>query len=266
MNSSVLRTILTLAGAGVRSRMQYRFNFAVSNLLYGLLVLGDFLMVLAIMYRYEWIAGWRLAEVALLSGTATASFGLFRSLGSELDTFDKYLVQGEFDNLLIRPWPTLLTLLTRGVDLGRLGPTAAGLTVILWAAANLAASGELPGWGMLYLALLPVTGAVILGAICLAACAAGFWITRVEELIIFAVNAPNTAGQYPLEIYPGWLRGLLLGLLPAGYISYVPVRYLLGKGGAWWHLLLPAAVALAAAWLAYRFWRAGERRYQSTGS
>lgn len=263
---SGLRSYLLLAGASLRARMQYKFNFIATTLGYALITLMDFLIVAAILYRFRVIAGWDMYEVALLTGAASASYGLYRAIGTELETFERYLITGEFDSVMTRPWPTLLTLLTRGVDFTRLGATIQGYAVLTLSAGALTGRGELAGWQVGYLYLLPLTGAVILGSLALAAASAGFWITRIEDLLIFSVNAPYTAACYPLEIYPGWLRGLLFGALPTAFIAYVPARYLLGRGGHWAHLLLPPAAAGAAALAAYAFWRRGERQYQSAGN
>ena len=55
-------------------------------------------------------------------------------------------------------------------------------------------------------------------------------------------------------------------LIPMAFGNYLPVRYLLGKGGSPWVLLLAPVVGVLALWLAYRLWLVGETRYQSTGS
>ncbi len=255
-----------LARAGLRERMQYKFSFLVSALIRGASIAVDFALVAVILYRFRFVDGWDVFEVALLYGPASAAQGLFRMVGYEIEGFENYLINGTFDSILIRPWPTLFTLLARRMDFNRLGITAQGLVVCALGAAKLVARGQLQAWDLLYIALLPLFGALVLLAVSTFTAALGFWLIRIDELQVFTLYAPLTASYYPLSIYPGWLRGLLFTVIPMAFINYVPVLYLLGKGGGGWALAASPAVAAVACALAYRFWLFAERYYQSTGS
>lgn len=253
---------LRLLAAGLRVRLQYKFDFLVTAVLYGVITGLEFLTVAAILYRYSTVAGWNVYEIALLSGLASASNGLYRVLGSELTLFERYLVTGEFDNLMIRPWPTLASLLTRNFDIGRIGAYLQGLLLIV---VGLKGVGAAP-WLWVYCLMVPFAGCLIVGSIYLSVATAGFWITRIDELQTFAVNAPLTAVNYPQEIYPKALRWLFLSLLPMAAIGYVPLTYALGKGGSALGLLVPFVAAGVSVAVSLRLWGWGERRYQSTGS
>ncbi|HYF75604.1 MAG TPA: ABC-2 family transporter protein [Symbiobacteriaceae bacterium] len=253
---------LRLLGAGVRARLQYKFDFLFTTVLYGVITAIDFLTVAAILFRYSSVAGWNVYEIALLSGMASASNGLFRVLGSEVTLFERYLVTGEFDNLLIRPWPTLASLLTRNFDIGRVGAFLQGLLLVVVGLNGVGA----PVWLWVYCLVVPFAGCLVIGAIYLAVAAAGFWLTRIDELQTFAVNAPLAAVNYPQEIFPKALRWLFLSLLPMAAIGYVPLSYALGKGGSVLGLVVPFLAAGASVAVSVRLWGWGERRYQSTGS
>lgn len=257
-----MRLYFRFVAAGIRARMQYKWDFLVTTVLYAILAAVDFLTVAAILYRYQYIAGWNVYEVALLAGMVGSAIGLFRCFADELFGFERYLLTGEFDNLLIRPWPTLATLLARNFDLGRIGAYLQGVVVTAFGLGGVKA----PAWLAVYAYLAPVAGAVIFLAINLAVAAAGFWIVRIGDLLTFAYNAPATAASYPMDVFPRWLRWLLTSLLPVAAMSYLPMRFALGKGGTVLALLAPFAAAALALLIGYRLWRWGERHYQSTGS
>lgn len=260
------RVLVLLARAGIRERMQYKFSFVVSTLIRAVSMATDFALVAVILYRFRFIDGWDIYQVALLYGLASAANGLFRTVANEIEGFENYLINGTFDSLLIRPWPTLFTLLARKMDFNRLGTLAQGVLIAIIGAAKLLERGQLLPWQLLYVAVLPFLGAMILLAIVTFTAALGFWLIRIDELQVFTLYAPLTASYYPLSIYPGWLRGLLYTVLPMAFINYVPVLYLLGKGGGPWSLAASPAVAVLACVIAYRFWLFAERRYHSTGS
>jgi ABC-2 type transport system permease protein len=251
-----------LLGAGMRARLQYKLDFMLTTVLFAFITAIDFLTVAAILYRYRYVAGWNIYEVALLSGVSSAANGLYRVFGSELSTFERYLVQGEFDSLMTKPWPTLASLLSRNFDLGRVGAVLQGVVLI---ALGLKGVGA-PAWLWVYAYVITLAGGFVMSSLSLAVAAAGFWILRIDDLQTFAINAPLAAATYPQEIFPKLLRWLFLSVLPVAAFSYVPLRYALGKGGTPWALGAPFVAGLLSVAVALRFWQWGERHYQSTGN
>jgi ABC-2 type transport system permease protein len=260
-----MRLYLRLITASIRARLQYKWDFLLTTVLHAFGTAIDFLTVAAILFRYHSIAGWNIYEVALLSGTISAAHGLFRLVGAELNQFERYLVTGEFDQLLTRPWQTLPSLLSRSFDLGRVGGVLQGYLVLGIGLKGVLAAGA-PGWIVPYVLTLPLAGLFIDGAVHLMTATAGFWITRIDELQTFTINAPLTAANYPAEIYPNWLRYLLTGVLPMLTMGYIPMRYALGKGGGPLNLAVPYLTAVLMVVVSLRLWGWGERRYQSTGN
>jgi len=254
-----------LVAASIRARMQYKLDFIITFVLYALLTAVDFLFVATVLYRYRYIMGWNVYEVALLSGVASSAFGLYRTFGAELNSFERYLVNGDFDSLLIRPWPTLATLLSRSFDMGRLGGVGQGIILITVGLNGVLDAGA-PPWLAVYVYLLPIAGTGVIMALSLATATAGFWLTRIDELQVFAIGAPFTASTYPLDIFPKWLRWLFTGLLPVATMGYIPLRYALGKGGTVLALATPFAAAGLSLLVGLHLWRWGERHYQSTGN
>ena len=263
---SILRIYARLAVASLRAKMQYKLDFLVNTLLWGALTTADFLMLAAIMLRFERVGGWDIYEVGLLYGMAWIATGLYRTFASELHNFDQYVVHGEFDALLVRPWPTLLTLLGRNLEPHRLGAVLQGAIILGLSARHLLAVGTLDRFGLVYVLASSIYGALIPFSLSLITAAFAFWVVRTGDLLTFTIYAPISASQYPLTIYPRWLKTLLLSVLPVGFINFIPVQYLLGKGGGPWALVFSPAVAVGFTLAAYGLWRAGERRYQSTGS
>lgn len=251
-----------LFSLSLRAQMEYKLDFIVSNILRSLLAVVDFLLVAVILVRFEAIDGWSIYQVGLLFGTASLAMALYRSLAAAVHNFESVLINGEFDSLLIRPLPTLLTLMTRKIELRWFGHILQALAVIIICSLQL----SLPPKAWFFLLLMPLWATGMLLAISLATITLGFWLTRIDELLIFSLYAPNYAASYPLSIFPNWLKSVFFTVLPIAYINYVPLLYLLSKGGEWWWLLLPPLVSTAALILAYRFWLFGQSRYHSTGS
>lgn len=260
------RLYWVLASASLRAKMQYKFDFVTSTIIQALMGTYDFFLVAVILWKFREVAGWDIYEIGLLFAVSRVGYGFYRVFCNELEQFEGYIVRGDFDSILIRPWPSLFVLLSRSVDLSRLTWVVQGAGIGAISLPHLIGTGRLT-WG----SLLPLLGAatcsgLLYFAVGLATASAAFWIVRIEELQVFTQNAPGTATLYPLDIYPGWLKVALLTVLPLGVGNYVPVVYLLGKGGTWVNLVWPVIISAVSLAVANRMWHAGEAMYHSTGS
>ncbi len=187
-------------------------------------------------------------------------------IGDEIERFENYVVRGDFDSILVRPWPSLFVLLSRNVELTRLGWLVQNIGLGAVSARVLMKAGVISRAAVGHLVIASVSTGCLFFAVGLATASAAFKIVRIEELQVFTENASSTATLYPLDVYPGWLKRMLLWVIPLGAGNYVPVKYLIGKGGTWFSLALPPVAAVASIYVAVQLWHLGESRYHSTGS
>ncbi|HHY76616.1 MAG TPA: ABC transporter permease [Firmicutes bacterium] len=262
----IVRLYWLLISAALRAKMQYKFDFVASLLVESLMGTYDYLVAAAALWRFHTVAGWNIYEVGLLYSVSKIGWGLYRVFLEEVDRFEGYIVRGDFDSVLVKPYPSLFVLASRNFALERLSFVVQGAAIMAISLKGLLPSGAVSLAAIFHLALAVLWTTVLFSAVGIATSAAAFVIVRIEELQVFTQNATSTATLYPLEIYPRWLRNMLLYFIPLGVGNYVPVRYLLGKGGTWLSLAAPAAAALASMAVALKLWRMGEARYHSTGS
>lgn len=262
---SGLRMYGLLFRASIRSRMQYRFNFWFSSIMLALISIAEFLMLAVILLKFGHIKGWSLAEAGWLFGVLSLSRSIYRTVASDVHNIESYLVNGELDGLLLRPIPVLTALMSRNVSI-RVGEVLQGGAILVVSMTTLMREGQI-GWLSIPLTLFVIlSGAVLLFSIGLLTATAGFWLTRITELQNITEDAARTAVQYPMSIYPRWLQGLLVGIIPVGFANYMPGLFVLRGDTGWWMLLLTAGIAGALLTLALYVWRFGISRYQSTGS
>jgi ABC-2 type transport system permease protein len=255
-----------LVSASIRSQMEYKFSFITSVLIFAVLSAMDFILVAAILLKFDHIQGWTLYEVGYLYAVSSMVSSIYRIFANEVHNFEKYTLHGEFDQLLTRPVSPLLILFTRNLHLTQLGGFLQGSVILFLSLGAMWKNGNdiLPA--VLYLPVALFFGTVILFSIGLVTATMAFWITRISELQVFTMYAPLTASSFPIQIYPGWLKGLLLTLLPVAFMAYVPSLYLFNKGGSGFYLFVSPIIALVSITLALRFWKWGIKHYHSTGS
>ncbi|NOU97982.1 hypothetical protein GC093_32855 [Paenibacillus sp. LMG 31456] len=263
MNS--LRMYGLLIRASIRSRMQYKWNFWFSTLLAAIINAMQFLLISLILWKFGSLKGWSLYEIGYLYATIMLSKAIYRSTANDVHHLEKYLVSGDLDQLLIRPIPLLLALMSQNFRI-MAGEFIQGLIILILCLKSLMQAGQIDWWALPQTAAIIATGAVILFAIGLGTATVGFWITRVSDLQNVTEDASHTAVQYPMDLYPMWLRGILLTIIPVGMANYIPALYVLRHDFGPWLLPATSAFALLFLWAMLRFWKLGISRYQSTGS
>jgi ABC-2 type transport system permease protein len=261
-----MNLFIKLVSGSIRSQMQYKINFLVSSISYGLIMAVDFILLAAILHRFDEVKGWNLYEVGLLYGISSVAITLYRVFGVEIHNFEKYMVEGEFDSLLIRPVSPLSLLLTKNLDLSRIGGTVQGILILVISIIGLNLNSFDAFLLLVYLPISIISGVVICFSLGLLTATIAFWTQRIKDFQVFTLYAPFNAANYPMNIYPGWLKIIFFTVIPVGFMNYTPILFLLHKGGTAWNLLLPPLVAVIFAGLTLRFWQFGIRHYHSTGS
>jgi ABC-2 type transport system permease protein len=248
--------------------MQYRASFLFELAGNFLVTTLDLIALFILMTRFRQIGGWNLAEVAFLYGTSTVSFTVAELISGAFQGFDRWIVQGEFDRLLVRPLPIVFQVLTGDLQLRHLGRFTQGLLALVYALVLLR-----PTWGIgewLYFGVMLAGGFMVFLAIFIVGAATAFWTPQTGELTNMFSFGGQFMTSYPMHIYQPGLRWIFTFVIPMAFVNYYPSLYLLGKPDplglpSWMPFLAPfmAGGVLAGA---AAFWRLGVRRYQSTGS
>lgn len=259
---------LRLLGARIRSEMLYRASLLAETFGAMLISVLDFIAIVFLLIRFDAIGGWQLAEVAFLYGASSVSFSLAELAAGGFDIFDRMVVHGEFDRLLLRPLGLVFQMLTEAVALRRLGRLAQGLAALIFALVSLR-----PAWGLgdqLFFAVMLLGGALLFMAIMIVGAAACFWSPQTSEVTNIFSYGGLFMTSYPLSIYEQWMRSIFTFVIPLAFVNYYPALHLLGKpdpfGLPGWMPFLAPVAALTAFAGALAAWRLGVRRYQSTGS
>jgi ABC-2 type transport system permease protein len=256
-----------LVGAHVRSQLQYRLSFALNFLGMALMTLLDFVAILIIFEQVPALGGWSVEEVALLYGIACVSFGFADLVIGHLDLFPNMIREGTFDQILVRPLPSLFQVVASDFALRRLGKVTQGLAVLIFALVRAEIDWSAGRAVMLPLAVL--AGTVIYSAVWIALATVAFWIVDAIEFVNAFTYGGNFLSQYPLNVFARWLRGLVLFVVPISFVAYFPALYILDKPD---ELGLPdalrffsPAVAIVTALTAHAAWSQAVRHYRSAG-
>jgi ABC-2 type transport system permease protein len=265
--AELLRIYLRLVGARARAQLEYRASLVLQLLGTAALTVIDFVAILVLFENVDALDGWTLEEIALLYAIATISFALTDLVVGHLDLFPQMIRDGTFDQILVRPLPSLLQVVASDFSLRRIGKALQGGGVLVFALVRLELDWT-PG-KVLVLVGAVLAGTVIYAAVWVALATVAFWIVDAIEFVNAFTYGGSYLAQYPLTIFGRWLRGLVLFVLPLAFVAYFPALVLLDRESG---LALPAElgyltgiVALVAALVASVVWTGAVRHYRSAG-
>jgi ABC-2 type transport system permease protein len=228
----------------------------------------DFAAIAVIFTAVDSLAGWSVAEVAVLFGLSGLAFGLGDVLVSPVEFAAVHIRDGSFDQFLIRPVGALWQLLAQEFALRRLGRSLQPAIVLAVALTRVDVA-----WGPAEVLLVPlsvVCGTAIYGAIWVITSSLAFWTVEMREVASSFTYGGNLLNAYPLDVLGTWLRRLATFVVPLGSVAYLPALRLFDKPlpfglpalAAWSGPLVAVLAALAAR----AVWGRGIRHYRSTGS
>lgn len=259
---------LNLAGAYVRSRLQYRLSFGIMCVA---IIVGEASMLGllgALLAKFRTVNGWTWTELAFLYSLGNLSYSLMRVLGSQLDDFDRYIVRGELDTVLVKPLPPLFYILASRVELIHISRLLTSLVIfiVVFHLTNLYLTISVA----LFIIITIFSGTAIMFTFMFISASVALWTTKSGKLTDILTGASKEAVTFPISIYPLAIRLLLTFVLPVAFVTYYPVQRLLQKneflGMPEYFQFGAPFVAIVMLSLGYVLWRLGLRHYHSTGS
>jgi ABC-2 type transport system permease protein len=203
--------------------------------------------------RFPLVNGWQQTDIVIIWATTASGFGLAFALCENTTRLPLLITSGGLDAYLTMPRNVLLHLCVASSDPTAFGDILFGLAAFLLLRPSVAQLGLFLLLSGL-VALIFVAFTVLLGAL-------AFFLGNVEGLAQQLLSALVSLSSYPMNIFRGTVKLLLFTLLPAGFISFVPLQLLRHFT---WPLLagLVGFILLFSAAAAALFY-AGLRRYES---
>lgn len=257
------RLALTFLRIGVMNEVQYRANFFI-QLVQSLLTIATGLTALALVFSHtNELGGWTRPQLLAVMGVFTMVGGMIRSvIQPNMQRVVEDVREGRLDFALTKPADAQVLVSVRDVRLWQLTDLLVGLVVLVVALVQI---GDAVRWRALvsFVGVLAV-GLVSIYCFWLMLASASFWLIRMNE-VQELFDGVYRAGQYPVGIYPGWLKYGLTFLVPLAFAVTVPSEAVTGR--LTWQAV---AVAIGSAVVLLVFsrwlWLRGLRRYGGASS
>jgi ABC-2 type transport system permease protein len=232
-----------------------------------LLAIGYAIWAFLLAARFDGIGAWSQAQVAFLLGLALFTRGAIDfAFNSNMYAPSRRVGRGQLDHMLLMPQPLWVTIASDGFMPFSCSGTLIGGTVALVWSVNALGLAITPGW-LALLALYVASAVVIMISFAYLWGSLAFLAPRgAEEINSTTLRLIEQLKPFPLDGVGAGLAGLLLSIVPAGFLAWLPSRVLLGLDPSTPGLLWTPFAALAFGSLAVLVFRLGLRRYARTGS
>ena len=257
-----------LVGARIRSDLQYRTSFLLFLAAQTLVTAGELGAIVVLFSRLDALAGWTVGEVALLYAFSGVAFGIGDLFISQVELASVHIKAGTFDSFLIRPVGALVQLSAIEFAPRRLGRSIMPAIVLVIVLVRLRID-----WTPAHVVLVPIaiaSGVAIYGAIWVLTSSLSFWTVETQEIANSFTYGGNTLTSYPIDVYGGLLRRIVVFVVPLAFVAYLPAAELLGKPLPYslphYVVWFAPVVAAALVAIARAVWLLAIRHYRSTGS
>lgn len=256
-----------LIRVAIQARMQYRADFLTGII--GVLVMNVTTLGLIgiLVSRFRHLNGWSLWEVVFLYCLWMLGHSLYSFFFWHIRALEDYLVQGTFDQFLIRPASPFVLFLGREIQYLGVADATFGITGLSLAYANLDLHWSGAQW--LFFGAAIIAGTLIETTLTLMIACISFWTGRSRRANNLLMQINVMVQYYPMDIFGYVFRVIVTGFIPVAFMNYYPALMLLDKldhAGPWWPLAyMSPVVALLLVFLTAGVWRLALTRYSSSG-
>jgi ABC-2 type transport system permease protein len=252
---SIFKLIILYFQVNLASAMEYRgsfllqaFGIALSN--------GSFVFFWWIAFQQigKPIGGYGFRDVMFIWAVTSSAFGASNILFANMNAITRLIVTGELDTFLLQPKDPLVSLLCAKTSLGAWGDFIYGFVLMA-----LTQGSDGGAWGMFFIGI--VIGGLLMTAVSISAHTFTFYFGDASLIGGMALEFMINFCIYPEGIYRGFVRVLMMTLIPASFIVHIPLKLARSFNLTWLPVLL--GVALLYCWLAYKFFYRGLKRYES---
>jgi ABC-2 type transport system permease protein len=205
--------------------------------------------------------GWTLEQIILFQGMLLFVFGIKNCLFSGIkENIMSWVRTGEFDRVLLKPYPPIAMLFARGFNINRIGNIIGGAILITAMAYRLQLSIS-PG--IILLGIMSIVVCLLfLISVDIMFCTLSITILQLRRFSEF-VDSLLRFSHFPLEIFPRLLQMIFIFIIPFAALIYVPVQTLLKR----LPLYMYSSFIIVFIWFGINiiFWNKNLKNYSSAG-
>lgn len=212
-----LRLIKDYFLLNLSSAMEYRASFIVQSL--GMALNNAFFIFFwwIVFGNTGAIGSYSFEDVMTIWAIASASFGAAFILFGNTRSISNLIVQGELDVYLLQPKNVLVNVICSRSSIPSWGDLLYGFTLFI------VVYGFNPGKLLLF-ALFVASGALFITSMMIMAHSLTFRLGNSSNIANAALEFMISFSIYPEDIFSGYVKFIIYSLLPAGFVTFMPLR------------------------------------------
>jgi ABC-2 type transport system permease protein len=238
----------------IASAMSYRVSFLVQVL--GMFFNDGAWMVLwSIFFKsFPTINGWGFHEMIILFAFGTLIYAFCEFPCDGVSELAKYVVTGQLDVYLTGPKNVLWSLAICKSDISALGDGLFGLVLLVYA------YGFAP-LKIVWFLFITLLASVVFFDFMLIVQSLAFWFGDIEDAARRVTHMLVSFMMYPQSIFKGFLKFIMMTVLPAFFMITVPVQLIMEFSWTYFAILIVSVIVatVSALWI----FNKGLARYES---
>jgi ABC-2 type transport system permease protein len=263
--AGLLRFLLGRFWLNLRAGYEYRTSFW-SQIVF-MMMNNAFLLWFWRLFFHQFgqVGEWRLQDVYLLYAMSTIAFGIANVFAGAAMNLAGTIADGELDYYIGLPAPTLLHAVVTKVQVSAIGDLLFGVVLLGLI------FGSSPA-GLLHMAeaiVVSIPAAVVFTSVIVIFSSLSFFLGESRGITFQLVHTMIAFSTYPDSIFQGSMHWVLYLLIPAGFMSHLPVHVvhpMSGDPSAWLSCLKLLGAAAGFALAAVLIFQQGLKRYSSGSS
>lgn len=224
------------------SELEYRSSFIMSCISQTISLFSYILVVVSLFAKFKSIGSFNLYEVLLCFSVIRFGFAFNETFARGIDKFDRLIIKGNFDQLLLRPKNIILQILISDSDFVKLSSLIEIIMILIYSIIKLHIQLNFMKIVTLIFMLISAI-AIFFGIFLLAASYCFITIQGLEVRNIFT-NGGKEMAQYPIKIFNKSFIFIFTFLIPYAFVNYYPLLFFLGRTNNYLYAFSPLVVLL----------------------
>lgn len=247
----------------ISSELQYKSSFILSVVSQIITFFSYYFVIISLFSKFNNIKGFSLYEVLLCFSIIQFGFAFNEVFARGVDKFDLLIINGKFDQLLLRPKNIILQVLINDTDLVKVSRLVQAIIIMIIALINL--NIEINILKIITIILMFISAIIIF--FCLELITAAYCFITIQGLEVrnILTNGGREMAQYPISVFNKGFIFIFTFIIPFAFVNYYPLLYFLGRVDNPLYAISPLIVILYLIPCIIIF-NLGIKKYTSVGS
>lgn len=258
-----MKLLFKYLGIQFKSQLQYKISFFLTFIAQVLTFFTFYFAIYALFNKFGNLKSFSFYEVLLCFSIVQIGFSFSEIFARGFDRFDRLIINGEFDRLIVRPQNIYLQVIGSIIAYERIGKLVQALVLFFIAISNLNIDIDIIKIITIVLMMIG-TICVFFGIFILGASFCFVTLQGLEVINIFTDGGREMA-QYPMGIYKKQFLYFFTFIIPFACVNYYPLLYVLGRSHNAIYTILPI-IGIIFIIPCIMVFNRGIRSYRGTGS